>query len=270
MRDQSSYNFATSRSSSPIVVVSHPRSGNTLMLDFVRRHFPQSARRKMPLQNPQSLILDIGAIWKNKMTEKKARQRLTESNIPLIKMHGFDLPRLQEVCPEFMKDLFAHGKIFYVVRDVRSMLCSYHEYAKLFWEPARVPISEFIRQEEAEAGIPNTSRVKYWSNEVVYWGQLPGVTLMQFERFFEDPIRQLETIAQVLKQPAKIKHPLIPPKTDNRWQGYVNRYLTILPSSTSAPMKKPTPNWFESFDESDLQFIREEGGEALDLLGYSI
>ena len=224
----------------------------------------------MPLQNPQTLILDIGAIWKNKMTEKKAQQRLSESTIPLIKMHGFDLSRLQEACPDFLEELLSNSHIFYVVRDVRSMLCSYHEYAKLFWEPARVPISEFIRQEEPEADEPQISRVKYWAQEVLFWGRLPGVTLLHFEQFFEDPIRQIETVAQVLKQPAKIKHPLIPPKTQNRWQGYVNRYLTILPSSTSAPMKKPTPNWFEAFDESDLQFIREEGGEALNFLGYSI
>ena len=254
----------------PVLVVSHPRSGNNLVLDLMRRHFPQTSRPKLPLQKPETLILDIGAIWKNKMSEKKALQRLQSTERPLIKMHGFDVAKLEAEHADFLQFIRDCATLFYIVRDIRPMLCSYHEYAKLFRPEAQVPIGEFIRQNEPEAPEPSISRVKYWAEEVLYWIHQPGVTLMKYEEILENPVRQIERIAQALKLPATIRHPLLPSKSANRWQDYLNRYLTILPESTSAPMKTETPNWFEVFSDSDLQFIREEGAEALDQLGYTI
>jgi len=252
------------------MVVSHPRSGNTLVLDLIRRHFPQTTRLKLPLQKPEALFLDIGAIWKNKMSEKKAVQRLRNTERALVKMHGFDVAKLEERHASFLRFVRDCSTVFYVVRDVRPMLCSYHEYAKLFHPNAWVPIGEFIRQEEPEAAKPATSRVKYWADEVHYWIHRPGVTVVKYEEILENPIRQIERIAQALKLPATIRHPLLPPKSPNKWQNYINRYLTILPESTAAPQKTETPNWFEAFTDSDLQFIREEGAEVLEHLGYTI
>ncbi len=260
----------TCSSQRPICIVSHPRSGTHLTIDFIRRHFPQTTKWKYPMQDSRVLILDTGQIWKKETTFEKAFQRLRDIQYPIVKMHGFDYELLKAEHIEWIDWLNEEAHILYIVRNIKNMICSYHEYVKSFWEPAKVPMKEFIRQYEAHASSPFTSRIKYWSDEIVRWSQKPGVHIIKYEDIFEHPLEQVHKFSDILEIPPKIKHPLLPPKIHNRWEDYIKRYLTILPETTSVVIKTRSPKWYEVLDQEDLEFIRSEAKEALDILNYEI
>jgi len=269
-QSQSSTSSFTSYAQKPICVVSHPRSGTHLMIDFIRRHFPQTTDWKLPLQDSRVLILDVGQIWKKETTLEKSLNKLKSIEYPIIKMHGFDYPLLAKNHKDWLAYLEQEAILFYIVRDVRPMMCSYHEYAKSFWEPARVPIKEFIRQNEKHAPLPQTSRIKYWADEVVEWVNKPRVQLIKYEDIIKNSAETISKIASHSGLSPSIKTPHLPPKIHNRWHDYFNRYISIQPTTTSVVIKTKTPKWNEVMDDEDIAFIKAEGAEALKLLDYDI
>lgn len=254
----------------PVCIISHPRSGTHLAIDFIRRHFPQTTRWKLPLQDSRTLILDAGQIWKKETTFEKAFQRLRDIPYPIVKMHGFDYDLLMDEHRDWITWLHEEAYLFYIVRNVRDMFCSYHEYMKVFWEPAHVPMKDFIRQYEVHANDPFTSRVKYWSDEVARWVHKPNAHVFKYEDLLSQPLEQLHRISDILGLAPTISKPLLPPKVQKRWHDYFNRYICIFPATTSVVIHTRTPLWQEVFDQEDLDFIKYEAREALELLNYEI
>ncbi len=166
-----------------------------------------------------------------------------------------------------MEWLEAEADIFYVYRDVRSVMPSNHIYMQSFYPPARTDISAFIRQPFATG--PN--RIRYWADEVNEWAAKPGVTVLQFEQVVKKTEKALKKIAGATGMAPAFREPLLPRKVENRWQSRLIRFTSIRPETTAIVSyyngQRPG-KWQEVFSPEDLAFIEEEAGDTMRKLGY--
>ena len=151
----------------PIVIFSHPRSGTHLTLDFFRRQFEECRtwKRRGEKMNRLYLSLEaVGSTWRaGRMSREQASSLLRRVKRPLIKTHwafgaGGVAPDQERGSPptDFADWLRRVASWVYVIRDGRSVMCSYQLFRACFDPSARWPISQFIRQ--APGGVSRGSR----------------------------------------------------------------------------------------------------------------
>ena len=219
--------------SRPIVIATHPRSGTHLTIDLLRKHFQQCRSWKRPGENLNRLYLSLEALFDraapSPISQAKALTVLQRVPRPLVKTHFG--PQLRGASPRTGVDVEAwvawmrsRAAFYYVYRDVRDVLCSYH---KLRWRTdpaARCPVGQFIRQVEH-----GTNRVRYWADHLRRWRQMPGVGMLRFETIVGDPRGVLERIGQDISMTPRFREPLLPAKIRNKWHGRLIRLAGARP-----------------------------------------
>jgi len=261
----------------PILIASHPRSGTHLTIDFLRKQFSACASWKYPGEPLDYLYLALeGFTPKNSQGfEKKARTILkrcaaagsTSTLRPLFKTHAYpQLHYLAKQHPDLHDQVIQNATQIYVVRDGRSVLCSFHLFMQSFAPATRCPISEFLRQQ-----VNGRSRVKAWADHVEAWMAQPNVHLLKFEDLIHNPQNTLESLGTLLDLTPRYVEPLLPRSPKNIWQGRWARLTQWQPESTAIIgyyQGQKTQKWKEAFTESDRAFFHQEAGDLLIKLGY--
>jgi hypothetical protein len=254
----------------PVVVVTHQRSGTHLTIDLLRKQFAELQSWVWPYESVYRLLVDIDSLLpryrRNRISPEQALRWLSRPERPVIKTHalpGFE--ELRAIQPSFMEYLKENAQFIYAVRDPRSVMCSVH-----VWKGARVPIGEFlINRDEGE------TPVERWCRHVEQWTEHSGVRNIEIIRF-EDVVKKtketVEKLAGYLSLRPLWREPLLPAKheADTRLKNYWAR-LTRQWESTAVLGRpggmEPRP-WREALSESDLQFMNETAGHLMNKFGY--
>lgn len=261
--------------SRPIVIATHPRSGTHLTIDLLRKHFPQCRSWKRPGENLNRLYLSLEALFDaaapSPISQAKALAVVQRVPRPLVKTH-FD-PDLGTASARPGVDVEAwdswlrsQATFYYVHRDVRDVMCSYH---KLRWRTdpsARCTVGQFIRQVEH-----GTNRVRYWADHLRRWRGAAGVGMLRFESILADPRGVLERIGRDTAMTPRFLQPLLPSKIRNKWHGRLIRLAGARPEGSGQLADEggpPLQRWREVFSEADRAFVQHEAGDLLAELGY--
>ena len=255
-----------------IFVVSFPRSGTHLTIDFLRKQFKECQIKLSALESRHRSYLTLGHLSKqnfNYISQARALAILSRAEVPIIKTH--ETPGFQEIGEEneyFVRQLSQNAVFFYVVRDVREVLTSLHCGLQSNSLEARCSFSKFIRQECNGQSWP-----KRWASHVQMWSSQPSVNLVKYEEIIRDPVQMIENWGKLLELKPQLEKPLLPSKCcpKNRWQDYWFR-LTGRTESTAIDSffsycKSP---WQTLLDYQDRCFIHQEAGNILIDLGYEV
>lgn len=262
---------------SPILVASHPRSGTHLTIDFLRKHFPACSSWKYPGETLDYLYLALEGLTatgnqgfakkSGKILKRFSELKSAETSRPLLKTHGSpQLQHLKENYVDLHRWIQHNATQIYVVRDGRSVLCSFHLFMQSFAPETRCPISEFLRQQ-----VNGRSRVKAWADHVEAWMAQPDVHLLKFEDLIHSPQSTLEHLGKWLDLTPRYVEPLLPQSPKNIWQGRWARLTQWRPESTAIIgyyNGQKTQKWKDAFTESDRAFFHQEAGDLLIKLGY--
>jgi hypothetical protein len=258
---------------SPIIVISHRRSGTHWTLDALRHNFRGV--------DPTPLVLDRVLPWhpQHLPLEQFEEQIRDGAGIRLIKTH---VPptlapfRVDRSVDRFTRSLLSESNRVYVYRDGRDVLVSLYLYMQHFDETvSAATFSEFVRMENQFDVIPGQettyNRVQYWKAHVTGWLDDPGTVSVAYEQLHESYESTIARIGRVLdlatSGPVKL---VSPPST---WIGKlairVARKLGI-ETRTSAilPHRGTTGTWKRYFSEGDIEFFNRHAGRLLRELGY--
>lgn len=256
-----------------ILVASYRRSGTHLTIDLLRRQFAECRSWKYWGEPLRYLYLEISEPLVNRdsqtlMTEELALKILSRAKNPLIKTH--DLPDFKSWLskyPHWENFLREKTQIIYVARDPRKVLCSLHLFMQKRNPNARTNISDFIRQKTKGVTV-----VKQWGNHVDSWLKHPGVILLNGDEIISKPEKTLKMLEQKLNLTPLHKTPLLPPQPVSIWQLRWQRMVGVNPPTTAFlgryKGKKPL-HYQTAFSQEDIEFIKEEAGDAIKILGYS-
>ncbi|NCO76110.1 MAG: sulfotransferase domain-containing protein [Cyanobacteria bacterium] len=258
----------------PIIISTYRRSGTHLMIDLIRKQFKEYQSWKYLFEPLSNLYLEISdpLIIKSHteiVSQEKALKILQRAERPIIKTH--DLPGFKtwlQRYPHWESFLTQKTKIFYIVRNPLKVLCSLHIFMQIRHPETRCDISDFIRQETK--GI---SRVKEWSNHVESWLNYPNVVLFKTEDVCSETKTILDKIGHELSVKPLYIEPLLPAQCKNIWQHRWLRLTSIRPYSTSflgRYLGQEPQNYLTAFSPDDIFFIKQEAGEIIEKLGYSI
>lgn len=252
-------------------MASHPRSGTHLLIDFFRRQFADCAAWKYPLERLDRLYLSLDALSdpRHAPGDRKALSILRRCRRPLLKTHAlpdFSLfPFESHTAPlprSLVESLRTRASFFYIFRDGRKVLCSYHALTG-----GNTTIGQFMRQE-----ISGVNRVQAWVDHVSRWMDVDGVTPVKMESLIREAGRVLDKLEKVLGQPSLRNEPLLPPRATSVWASRRDRLLARCPSSTAILPKRrvETSDWRNAFTADDRKFFFDHGGEMLSKLGYEV
>lgn len=257
----------------PIFVVTHPRSGTHLTIDFLRKQFRecQSWLWWGETIHHSYLTLDhLSPQSSPHIQPTKALEILSRCSRPIIKTHCLpDFSYIGEKNQDFAKTLISNADIYYVVRDGRDVLSSVHLWQQCSNPNARCSLSEFLRQEEDELNRP-----QIWANHVLKWSNYPNIKMIKFEEIVKEPMVILEKFSQQLGLNPLHNQPLLPKrrKSSSRWEDYWLRITRQWESSTIDGRyqgKKPQ-KWHQSWSKEDIFFFEKQAGDALRKLNYPI
>lgn len=260
----------------PIIVASHPRSGTHLTIDLFRRQFRECRSWKLPGERLNRLFLNVEALFdpesRAPISERKAVKILRRVGRPIVKTHlplpdlrGGPTTRSGEIGQYWLDWLLGRGRVVYVYRDGRDVMCSYHFFS-LVNPVARCPLGEFIRQEDA-----GVSRVRAWAQSVRRWLREPGVLALRCEDILGDPRSVVERFARELELAPLYREPLLPRPFRSVWESRANRVFGIRPASTAIISRfkdHRLQQWRDAMSVEDRAFFHREAGDLLIELGY--
>jgi hypothetical protein len=193
---------------------------------------------------------------------------------PLVKTHthgglaacAFETQRC-EVSSEIGQWLRSRGRFIYMYRDGREVMRSLHQFMQLFAPEARVPFSQFLRQE-----INGLSRPRIWAEHVRSWFAISSALCVSMEELSQDPATVLARLAEELKLPKPSHPPRLPRRCDTDFLSRLWRRISPRPASTAIvarPEHVQCDQWQDAFDDAkDREFFQREAGELLISLGY--
>lgn len=246
----------------PIVVASHRRSGTHLTLDLLRRNFPACRPRMLPLENPHCAYFNIDrfeATTTLPCDEKEALRLLSKARRPSVKTHATaDFPDVPGERRAFVEALMARGRVIYVHREGKKVMCSMWTWRRVFDPSARVPFSEFIRQTDGRG----RSRPRVWSEHVAAWRGRDGVLSVDFDRLVRVTREVLAEIGAFIGERPEIAEPPLPRSNTTRLESTIARLTGNLTSTNqhAAGDKPPRPE--EIFSADDLAFFERETAPA--------
>lgn len=255
------------RVGTPIVVVSHERSGTHLTIDLIRKQFAEAKPRRVPGESPNNAYFSVDRFFPgrvNWLPEDRAVKLMRKATLPTIKTHAF--PDLHEVLPEhqaFVDAIFRKGKLIYVVRDPRKVMCSMHPYLQ-FREEARVPFAQWLRSTDTYGVTP----IKRWAQHVMAWATRPDVLVVDYEDMVKRPAKAIECLASHLELKPLMVEPMLPKPMKGKLSKLMVRLGFDLESTNVTASGRPTPKPHEVFDEALEAFLVSEASEAMELLGY--
>ncbi len=260
----------------PIIVASHPRSGTHLAMDLFRRQFRECRSWKLPGERLNRLYLSVEALFvpgsRAPISERQAVKVLRRVGRPIVKTHlalpdlrGGPTTRSGEIGQYWLDWLLGRGRVVYVYRDGRDVMCSYHFFS-LVNPSARCLLGEFIRQEDG-----GVSRVKAWAQSVRRWLREPGVLALRCEDILRDPKSVVERLARELELTPLYREPLLPRQFGSFWESRANRIFGIRPASTAILSRFKgyrLQRWRDVLTVEDRAFFHRESGDLLTELGY--
>lgn len=254
----------------PVTVVSHPRSGTHLTIDFLRRQFNVCQARKRPWERYDRLYLAMESLLDPRTrSDAAARDVARRCPRPVVKTHAYSITTLESRWPEWTDWMLHGGHTIYISRDPRPMLCSLYLYFQSFVPESRVPFDEFLRQPSFGAA----NRIRFWADEIAAWHARDDTLFLRFEDVVRDPKTTLSRIEAFIGEKANWRDPLLPPRGGSLWTMRLKRFTSTCPDSTAilgfyGGMK--SLDWRETFTKKDLAFLKEHAGEAMTLLGYPV
>jgi len=254
----------------PIIIASHPRSGTHLTIDFFRKQFKecQSWKKRGEPLDRLYFALESFASWGGKpLREEIALQILNRPERPIIKTHSNpNFAYLSKNKPLWVEWLKQQGDIYYIIRDGRDVICSFHLFMQSFDPTARCPINEFMRQE-----VRGTSRVKQWANHVEAWLNQSNAKILRFEDIIRTPEQIVDKVSTDLNLTPLYVEPLLPQRLKGLWHSRWMRVASLNSESTAILgyyRNQKVQKWREVFTESDREFFHQEVGDLLIKLGY--
>lgn len=259
----------------PVVVASHPRSGTHLCLDTLRMNLPACAAWKRPFERADRLYVDIDATAENPtaLPASLLLRVLGRARRPLIKTHAYpDLRRIinrpQPLAadPDLLDWLRCHATFLYVYRDGREALCSLHQYMQAYFPQTRVPLAQFVRQQEG-----GVSRVKAWARHVEEWIDDSRVYCVAMCELLHHGRVIFPGLAEKLGVSwEKGRQPALPPRCGFEYASRLRRRMARRPASTAiaADPRFKAEKWQTAFTHADRQFFLEESGDLLVRLGF--
>lgn len=255
----------------PILVASHERSGTHLLMDLLRRQFPDCRGRAGRFVNPHdSLYFSIDRLnsGHHRPGQPVECDRVLKAiRRPCLKTHN--TPAMERTAPEhraYIDALLARSTWCYCYRDGRSVLCSLQRFRQGFDRSTSEGISGFLREDFGDG----RSRVRAWADHVRAWLDTPNVVPVRFEDTIRKTREQIEQLGQAMGMKPSMHEPLLPKATKTRLEHWFSR-LTGRDESTniSGRGKGLEPvKWQQAFSEADRRFFHEEAGDMLLRLGY--
>ncbi|MBX3321936.1 MAG: sulfotransferase domain-containing protein [Phycisphaeraceae bacterium] len=255
----------------PILVASHERSGTHLLMDLLRRQFPECRGRAGRFVNPHdSLYYSIDRLNANHHrpgSPAECDRVLRAIKRPCLKTHN--TPGMERTAPQhraYINALLAQSTWCYCYRDGRSVLCSLQRFRQGFDTTASESISAFIREDFGDG----RSRARAWADHVRAWLATPNVVPIRFEDTVKKTREQIQQIAAALSMNPDFLEPLLPKPTKSRLEHWFSR-LTGRDESTNISGRgnglEPV-KWNNAFTRQDRQFFHEQAGDMLIELGY--
>jgi hypothetical protein len=264
---------------SPIVILSHPRSGTHLVLDLLRKQFDECRTWKKLGERMNRLYVPleaIGSTWRSgRMDEHEARELLARVSRPLIKTHwipacgdcavpaGLDRGQPPANWTDWLR---CRADWVYVVRDGRDVMCSYHPFRASYDASARTCLSDFLR-----TSIEGRSLVRLWADHVRLSLTSIKPLVLKYEDVLAYPRHALETLSVALHLVPRGVLPLLPAKPHSVWRHRLQRWLSRRPESSAVVARygaMRVERWREAFTPEDRRFFHAEAGDLLIELGY--
>jgi hypothetical protein len=258
--------------SRPLIVASHRRSGTHMTIDFLRKQFPKTRVKKLPMKAMDRLYLNLDAVvdelHPRSVTRKEARNILLRAPHPIIKTHQDYIQfRNGLKCDKLNAVIDSNTPVIYVVRDFRNLVCSLQAYQKGFDESAFVPLGEYILQADGRG----RTRIDQWKDHVESWMKCKYALFIRYEDVLMKPDQELGRIEDYLKIKADMHKPYIPPPWRNVWACRIIGRLLPSPRASTimgrsggvAPFK-----WKDSLPVDYREMVYSQLGGLLDQLGY--
>lgn len=259
-----------SKMGSPIVVVSHPRSGTHLTIDLLRRHFPACASWKRFAERSDRLYLPLEGLCSAGVvhTPTTALDTLGRASRPIIKTHA--LPEFKEWMPDnghWIDWLRERAKWVYVYRDGRKVMSSFFAgRAGMTKEPSST-FAQFLRQTDE-----GCSRPAYWAKHVRAWMDNDNTICVNYEELTRNTEKVLERLSRELSLDLHLRQPVLPPPIRSAWHGRWVRLVSRRPASTALVAgklrHKPSEPWQRLFSSEDRAFFEKESDSLLVDLQY--
>ena len=257
---------------SPVVVASHPRSGTHLVIDLLRRHFPDCQIRKAWGQRLDRLYCNVDELMNNDgaLTEPEAFDILSRADMPVIKTHsfpsfesGFFEDHRQSLPHRWTEWLDAHASVVYVHRHPCDVMASYHQFRASYEAASRTALSDFIRAEHDGA-----SRIERWANHIRAWTRRPDVLAIRFSDILSSPASIVERISTHLGISPVLQSPLLPRPFESVWESRLARLFQTFPESTAIINGKNCNDLGTQLTAKDRAYILDTCGNLLQQLGY--
>lgn len=263
----------------PILVASHPRSGTHLVIDTLRRQFPQT-RAWRPWGMPTDHLyfnLERATSERRPFGDQNAQKIAARASRPILKTHYLadysQTWREDETgpMPAFSRDLIASAQTIYVLRHPVATLRSYHRFlAGIDPLYGRMDFVAFLRSPHWGG---ETDVIGWWARHVSGWIAREDVLLVKYEDLTHDPSGTLGRFELFLGAAPSGVLPILPPHRKSRMSVQIERILSLAPRSTaivaprygalSAAAKEPLP-------ARDIDWIGTRIGDVADEIGYSI
>jgi hypothetical protein len=256
----------------PVLIMSHPRSGTHLTIDFIRKNFKAFAGFKLPFEANHYLYLSIEAFFEKnhskRLNDRLARKIISRPKRPLIKAHTYSFAQLKKQFPEWMEWIDTNGKTIYVYRNVLDVIRSFYYYSQSFQEGVRVPFSSFIRQ----SYCGRQSRIHYWNEVMLEWLTNKEALTIKFEDIIEKPSSVLFKLSTYLDEDPLHEKVSIPKKEKSLFNQRLRRLLPLAPESTAILGKNSYSSWIKSaeYSSDDLDFIYSIVHDTFMKVGYPI
>ena len=260
-----------------VLVASHPRSGTHLLIDLLRRQFPVCHSWRWWGQPLDYLYLNVERLVAEKrhFDDELAVKILSRSQKPILKTHAFSSfsewffdNETGSLPPHWSSFLRNRGSTFYVVRDPRKVMASYHQFMRGITPKADCSLAAFMRQTHSNS---SKNRLRTWANHVREWMNVPGVSIIKFEDLINHTCAVINKISAVLGEDPIWKHPFLPRNVRSNYTSRFYRMTMLSPPSTSiiANQKKWVyENWKNVLSSDERQFLHNELGDLLLKLGY--
>jgi hypothetical protein len=209
-----------------LFVVSHPRSGTHLLIDFIRYNFPAFNRRLAPLQSSSNLYVNIDhANWRqcaNKLLQEGVSHVLIKSHLAGYKNHD-ELEARSVFAPKMENFLYPFRKFSKVIK-------SYAEFRKY-----RGHISELLDEQDMYFGsslkVADCVRAHAES-----WLERDA-SFVDCDSLLSDPQTACERLALLLSEPAATLRQRLPGR--KRFAGKMGELLTRVAGRQSTEVVVP-------------------------------
>ncbi|MEM1183886.1 MAG: sulfotransferase domain-containing protein [Planctomycetota bacterium] len=253
----------------PVMVASYYRSGTHLLMDLVRRHFPEFRPRMRPFESIHSTYLSLDRFESTAhrpISPSASIALLAKASRPTIKTHALpSFERLRESTRVFCQQLVDRAVTLYAVRDGRDVMCSKHAWELAYRDGAEPDFDRFcFTPRPWGVNCP----VHDWNEHVLTWLDRPGMIAVRFERVIRDTEAVIGELAEALQSEPQIRHPLLPKPIKSVRASWIARALGRL-ESTNVHSKDIRPfKRAEAFDGALTDRFFEMAGEAMTRLGY--